>query len=59
MTYILSYELCDNPGYEYEEEIPALDIARSIVDMQADYLLWYCITTADGAEINIEQGCLE
>lgn len=46
---ILSYELADNPGYEYEQEVPDLDGANLYLQtLPAHMIVWYDITDGDG-----------
>ncbi len=46
---ILSYELADNPGYEYEQEVPSLDDANLYLQtLPTHMIVWYDITYDEG-----------
>ena len=49
MSYILSYELADNPGHEYEQEVPSLDDANLYLQTLPEHMIvWYDITDDEG-----------
>lgn len=49
--YILSYELADNPGYEYEEYVTDVAEARTHLRGKTDMLVWATLTDQDGNEV--------
>lgn len=48
---LLSYELKDNPGHEYEEWVEDLAAARRHLQGSADMVAWASLTDANATEI--------
>lgn len=49
--YVLSYELADNPGYEYEDYVDGIAEARTHLRGKTDMLVWATLTDQDGNEV--------
>ncbi|MCY1298967.1 hypothetical protein D9M69_535300 [compost metagenome] len=49
--YLLSYELKDNPGHEYEEWVEDVGDARRHLRGKADMLVWARLTDGSGEEV--------
>lgn len=49
--WLLSYELKDNPGHEYEEWVEDLADARRHLRGKADMVAWASLVDNDGNEI--------
>lgn len=51
MSLILTYELIDNPGREYEVEVTSAKDAEQRVRDIEDVVLWYSLTDPHGGEV--------
>lgn len=50
--FVLSYELADNPGHEYEEEVEGLnDARRHMRNHPAHMIVWATLTNNLGMQV--------